>query len=89
MDSDKGLIDLACIHPYPDSFRGLSINGKLLTGNITFVEGENVSIAFNASDEIVIDYTPPALEGITSVGDLVTNSRVLRATGAVHKRGGP
>ena len=89
MDSDKGLIDLACIHPYPDSFRGLSINGKLLTGNITFVEGENVSIAFNASDEIVIDYTPPALEGITSVGDLVTKiveyygQPVLSINGAV------
>ena len=70
MDTDAGLIDLSCINAYPDSFRGLSINGKMLTGNVTFVEGENVTLTLN-NNEITIGYVPPEIEGIASVDELI------------------
>lgn len=65
LDVDSGLIDVSCIVPYPDHLRGLSINGKVLTGDITFVAGENIELSLEEG-EIVISYIQPDKEGILS-----------------------
>lgn len=71
MDAGAGLVDLACVHPYPDSIRAISINGRTLTGDVTFVEGDNISLSFNEEGELVVAHTPPGLDGIHDRAGLV------------------
>lgn len=72
LTSAEGAIDLSCIHPYPDIIRGISINGRVLTNEVTFVEGDNISLAFNDDDELEVTYVPDSLEGISSKAELVS-----------------
>lgn len=70
----EGEIEPECIHPYPDSFRGLVVNGRMLTGDITLVEGDNIRLSFDEADRLVIAYEPPEV-----LGGLYTRADLLAA----------
>ena len=72
LTNETGRIDVSCVHPYPDSFKGLMINGQLFTGDLTFVEGDGINLSFNDDNELVIAYEPETgLEGIYSQAELI------------------
>lgn len=67
-----GKIDPMCIHIYPDTWKGVSVNGKMLEGDLRFKAGDNIVLDFDEEGNIVIEYKHPELEGIKNRADLVS-----------------
>lgn len=52
---EAGKLHLTCIHPYPNSFTGISVNGTVLTGDIVMEAGEGVRLDVTDNNTIVIN----------------------------------